>query len=59
MRITRDASIKTIKASRSVDAIRLLNEEDRKDRAKKIFDLKRDIDNRVRQKKDITIIIVE
>ena len=59
MRLTNNAVITDINHSKSVDAIRLSVDEIPTERIKKINELKREIERKVRQKKDLTIVIVE
>ncbi|MDC0588551.1 hypothetical protein OAP17_02225 [Porticoccaceae bacterium] len=59
MRLTKNAVITDINQSHSVDAVRLSKDELPADKNKRLNDLKREIDRRVRQNKDLTIVIVE
>jgi hypothetical protein len=59
MRLTKNAVITDINQSRSVDAVRLSTDELPADRNKKLTELKQEIERKVRQNKDLTIVIVE
>ena len=59
MRLTKNAVITDINQSKSVDAIRLSVDEIPTERIKKMNELKREIERKVRQKKDLIIVIVE
>ena len=59
MRLTKNAVITDINQSRLVDAVRLSTDEMPSDRTKKVNELKKEIERRVRQNKDLTIVIVE
>ena len=59
MRLTKSAVITDINQSKSVDGIRLSVDEIPTERIKKMNELKREIERKVRQKKDLTIVIVE
>lgn len=59
MRLTNNAVITDINHSKSVDAIRLSVDEIPTERIKKMNELKREIERKVRQKKNLTIVIVE
>ena len=59
MRLSKNSVITDINQSHSVDAIRLSKDELTADKNKRVNDLKREIDRRLRQKKDLTIVIVE
>ena len=59
MRLTKNAVITDINQSHSVDAVRLSKDELPADKSKRVNDLKREIDRRLRQNKDLTIVIVE
>lgn len=59
MRLTKNAVITDINQSKSVDAIRLSVDEIPTERIKKMNELKREIERKVRLKKDLTIVIVE
>ena len=59
MRLTKNAVITDINHSKSVDAIRLSVDEIPTERIKKMNELKREIERKVRQKKNLTIVIVE
>ena len=59
MRLTKNAVITDINQSKSVDAIRLSVDEIPTERIKKMNELKRETERKVRLKKDLTIVIVE
>mgnify|MGYP001462684835 FL=1 len=59
MRLTKNAVITDINQSKSVEAVRLSVDEIPTERIKKMNELKREIERKVRQKKDLTIVIVE
>lgn len=59
MRLTKNAVITDINQSHSVDAVRISKDELPADKNKRVNDLKREIDRRLRQNKDLTIVIVE
>lgn len=59
MRLTKNAVITDINQSHSVDAVRISNDELHADKNKRVNDLKREIDRRLRQNKDLTIVFVE
>ena len=59
MRLTKKAVVADINISRSVDAVRLSTDELPAERNKKIRELKSSIEKKMRQKKNITIVIVE
>ena len=59
MRLTKNAVITDINQSRLVDAVRLSTDEMPSDRTKKMNEVKKEIERRVRQNKDLTIVIVE
>lgn len=59
MRLTKNAVITDINQSHSVDAVRISKDELPADKNKRVNDLKREIDRKLRQKKDLTIVIVE
>jgi len=59
MRLTKNAVITDINQSHSVDAVRLSKDELPADKSKRVNDLKREIDRRLRQNKNLTIVIVE
>ena len=59
MHLTKKAVVADINKSRSVDAVRLSTDELPTERNKKIKDLKTDIERKLRQKKNITIVLVE
>ena len=59
MRLTKKAVVADINKSRSVEAIRLSTDELPAERNKKIRELKTDIERKLRQKKNITIVLVE
>ena len=59
MRLTKNAVITDINQSHRVDAVRLTKDELPADKSKRVSDLKREIDRRLRQNKDLTIVIVE
>jgi hypothetical protein len=59
MHLTKKAVVADINKSRSVDAVRLSTDELPAERNKKIRELKSSIEKKMRQKKNITIVIVE
>ena len=59
MHLTKKAVVADINKSRSVDAVRLSTDELPTERNKKIRELKSSIEKKMRQKKNITIVIVE
>ena len=59
MHLTKKAVVADINTSRSVDAVRLSTDELPAERNKKIRELKSSIEKKMRQKKNITIVIVE
>lgn len=59
MRLTKNSVITAINHSKSVDGIRLSVDEIPSERIKKMNELKREIERKARQKKDLTIVIVE
>ena len=59
MYLTKKAVVADINKSRSVEAIRLSTDELPAERNKKIRELKTDIERKLRQKKNITIVLVE
>ena len=59
MHLTKKAVVADINKSRSVDAVRLSTDELPTERNKKIKDLKTDIERKLRQNKNITIVLVE
>jgi len=59
MHLTKKAVVADINKSRSVEAIRLSTDELPTERNKKIKDLKTDIERKLRQNKNITIVLVE
>ena len=58
MRLTKDAALKSVRNSKSLNAIRLSNEVVKSETTKQIKDLEREIQNRLRRT-DLTILIVE
>ena len=59
MHLTKKAVVADINKSRSVEAIRLSTDELPAELNKKIRELKSSIEKKMRQKKNITIVIVE
>ena len=59
MHLTKKAVVADINKSRSVEAIRLSTDELPTERNRKIKDLKTDIERKLRQNKNITIVLVE
>ena len=59
MHLTKKAVVADINKSKSVEAIRLSTDELPAERNKKIRELKSSIEKKMRQKKNITIVIVE
>ena len=59
MYLTKKAVVSDINKSRSVEAIRLSTDELPAERNKKIKDLKTDIERKLRQNKNLTVVIVE
>ena len=59
MHLTKKAVVADINKSRSVEAIRLSTDELPAELNKKIRELKSSIEKKMRQKKSITIVIVE
>ncbi len=59
MHLTKKAVVADINKSRSVEAIRLSTDELPAERNRKIKDLKTDIERKLRQNKNITIVLVE
>ena len=59
MYLTKKAVVSDINKSRSVEAIRLSTDELPAERTKKIKDLKADIERKLRQNKNLTVVIVE
>ena len=59
MHLTKKAVVADINKSKSVEAIRLSTDELPAERNKKIRELKSGIEKKMRQKKNITIVIVE
>ena len=59
MYLTKKAVVADINKSRSVDAVRLSTDELPTERNKKIKDLKTDIERKLRQNKNLTVVIVE
>jgi hypothetical protein len=59
MHLTKKAVVADINKSRSVEAIRLSTDELPAERNRKIKDLKSDIERKLRQNKNITIVLVE
>ena len=59
MHLTKKAVVADINKSRSVEAIRLSTDELPAERNKKIKDLKTDIERKLRQNKNLTIVLVE
>ena len=59
MHLTKKAVVADINKSKSVEAIRLSTDELPAERNRKIKDLKSSIEKKMRQKKNITIVIVE
>ena len=59
MYLTKKAVVADINKSRSVEAIRLSTDELPAERNRKIKDLKTDIERKLRQNKNLTVVIVE
>ena len=59
MHLTKKTVVADINKSRSVDAVRLSTDELPTERNKKIKDLKTDIERKLRQNKNLTVVIVE
>lgn len=59
MRLTKKAVVADIYKSRSINAIRLSNDELPIEQNKKVKDLKLEIEKKIRQKKNLTIILIE
>ena len=59
MHLTKKAVVADINISRSIDAVRLSTDELPAERNKKIKDLKTDIERKLRQNKNLTVVIVE
>ena len=59
MHLTKKAVVADINKSRSVDAVRLATDELPAERNRKIKDLKTDIERKLRQNKNLTIVLVE
>ena len=59
MYLTKKAVVADINKSRSVEAIRLSTDELPAERNKKIRELKTDIERKLRQNKNLTVVIVE
>ena len=59
MHLTKKAVVADINKSKSVEAIRLSTDELPAERNRKIKDLKTDIERKLRQNKNITIVLVE
>jgi hypothetical protein len=59
MHLTKKAVVADINKSRSVEAIRLSTDELPAERNRKIKDLKSDIERKLRQNKNLTIVLVE
>ena len=59
MYLTKKAVVADINKSRSVEAIRLSTDELPAERNRKIKDLKSDIERKLRQNKNLTIVLVE
>ena len=59
MHLTKKAVVADINKSRSVDAVRLSTDELPTERNKKIKDLKTDNERKLRQNKNLTVVIVE
>jgi len=59
MHLTKKAVVADINKSRSVDAVRLSTDELPTERNKTIKDLKTDIERKLRQNKNLTVVIVE
>ena len=59
MHLTKKAVVADITRSRSVDAVRLSADELPAERNRKIRELKSSIEKRMRQKKNITVVLVE
>ena len=59
MRLNKSAAIKTINQSKSITATRVSPDELSQDRTKKVKEIQQEIEKRVRQNKDLTIVIVE
>lgn len=58
MKLTKDAALKSVRNSKSLNAIRFSNEVVKSETTKQIKDLQREIENRLRRT-DLTILIVE
>ena len=59
MHLTKKAVVADINKSKSVEAIRLSTDELPAERNRKIKDLKADIERKLRQNKNLTVVIVE
>jgi hypothetical protein len=59
MYLTKKAVVSDINKSRSVEAIRLSTDELPAERNRKIKNLKADIERKLRQNKNLTVVIVE
>ena len=59
MHLTKKAVVADINKSRSVEAIRLSTDELPAERNRKIKNLKADIERKLRQNKNLTVVIVE
>ena len=59
MHLTKKAVVADINKCRSVEAIRLSTDELPAERNKKIRELKTDIERKLRQNKNLTVVIVE
>ena len=59
MHLTKKAVVADINKSRSVEAIRLSTDELPEERNRNIKDLKTDIERKLRQNKNLTIVLVE
>ena len=59
MRLTKKAVVADINKCRSIEAIRLSNDELKFERTKKVRELKAEIDKKLRQNKPITIVFIE
>ncbi|MDB2509499.1 hypothetical protein N9X32_03135 [Pseudomonadales bacterium] len=59
MYLTKKAVVADINKSKSVEAIRLSTDELPAERNRKIKDLKTDIERKLRQNKNLTVVIVE
>jgi len=59
MRLTKKALTAEINKCRSVEAIRLSNDELKMERTKKVREVKAELDSKLRQNKPITIVFIE